>query len=173
MRGYTDIVRSTSACVHFVETLDVESRELENPDHFDEGLRSLRKILDESHVRCAYVDCEKLVPNPRETCNAVGRAMRGEHGPYAPEDWFRLLDDMISLSVELPGLVIVLDHADQLLAVDRSQIFGLIEAFLIQFHHWLSKKKPCHLCLQMSPHPLVRDTFGDFRAENEEVIDQR
>jgi hypothetical protein len=160
MRGYTDICRSTSACVHFVETQDVTARELDNPEEFDQGLRSIRRELDAAGIRCAYIDCSALASNPTATCNAVGAAVGGEHAPYSSGDWVRLLDDMISLSVELPGLVIVLDHADELLAADRSQIFDLIEAFLIQFHHWFARKKPCHLCFQISRHSLVGEVFG-------------
>ncbi|MDR6539789.1 hypothetical protein [Variovorax soli] len=162
MRGYTDVTRSTSACVHFVEGREVEAREIEASDEFDEGLRSIRRSLDEARIRCAYVDCRLLASNPKGTCNAVGTAMQGTHRPYKADDWVRLLDDMITLSATLPGLVIVLDHADQLFALDRSQIFDLTEAFLIQFHHWFEKKKPCHLCFQMSSHPLVGDIFRDL-----------
>lgn len=148
MRGYSDIARSTSACVHFVEAREV-----------DEELRELKSELDAARVPCAYVDCRRL-RNPEDACDAVAVAIGAEHAPYGEEHWIRLLDDMISLSVKLPGLVIVLDHAEFLFAIDRSKVFALTEAFLIQFHHWLGKKKPCHLCFQMSPHPLVADVFG-------------
>lgn len=149
MRGYSDIVRSTSACVHFVEACEV-----------DEELLEVKSELDAACIPCAYVDCRQLVENPAGTCDAVAVAIGAEHAPYGEEHWIRLLDDMISLSVRLPGLVIVLDHAEQLFAVDRSKVFDLTESFLIQFHHWLEQNKPCHLCLQMSPHQLIGDVFG-------------
>ena len=82
----------------------------------------------------------------------------------------RLLDDMISLSAKLPGLIIVLDHADQLFDVARSKVFDLTETFLIQFHHWLSKRKPCHLCFQMSPHPLIAEVLGPGRGETTSMV---
>lgn len=150
MRGYSDIVRSTSACVHFVEAREV-----------DEELRDLKSQLDAASIRCAYVDCSKLVAEPEGTCDAVAEAVGAEHVPYGEAGhWVKLFDDLISLSVEISGLVIVMDHADKLFNVNRSQLFELIEAFLIQFHHWLGKKKPCHLCFQMSPHPLINEVFG-------------
>jgi hypothetical protein len=149
MRGYSDIVRSTSACVHFVEAREV-----------DQELVETKGELDAAGIRCAYVDCRRLIANPDGTCDAVAVAVGADHAPYGEEHWIRLLDDMISLSVKLPGLVIVLDHADQLFNADRSKIFDLTESFLIQFHHWLGKKKPCHLCFQMSPHPLVGEAFA-------------
>jgi len=149
MRGYSDIVRSTSACVHFVEAREV-----------DEELIELKSELDVAHIPCAYVDCRQLIANPEDTCDAVAVAVGAEHAPYGEEHWIRLLDDMISLSVKLPGLVIVLDHADQLFDANRSKVFDLSESFLIQFHHWLGKKKPCHLCFQMSSHRLVGEVFG-------------
>ena len=37
----------------------------------------------------------------------------------------------------------------------------LMEAFLVQIHHWLEQKVRGHLCFQMSPHPLVAKLFGD------------
>lgn len=149
MRGYSDIVRSTSACVHFVESREV-----------DEELIEFKSELDAARISCAYVDCRQLIANPEGTCGAVAAAIGAEHAPYGEEHWVRLLDDMISLSVKLPGLVVVLNHADELFDVDRSKVFDLLESFLIQFHHWLGKKKPCHLCFQMSPHPLVAEVFG-------------
>lgn len=148
MRGYSDIARSTSACVHFVEAREV-----------DEELIELKSELDAAHIPCAYVDCRQLISNPEDTCDVIAVAIGAEHAPYGEEYWIRLLDDMISLSVKLPGLVIVLDHADQLFEANRSKVFDLSEAFLIQFHHWLEKRKPCHLCFQMSPHPLVGKVF--------------
>lgn len=149
MRGYSDIVRSTSACVHFVEAHEV-----------DEELIEFKSELDAARISCAYVDCRQLIANSEGICDAVAVAIGAEHAPYGEEHWIRLFDDMITLSVKLHGLVVVLNHADELFDVDRSKIFDLLESFLIQFHHWLGKKKPCHLCFQMSPHPLVAEVFG-------------
>ena len=159
MRGYSDIARSTTACVHFVEAHEI-----------DEELREFMRELDEARIHCAYIDCRKLVADPDGTCAAVAIAVGVEHAPYGEEHWIRLLDDMISLSVNLPGLVIVLDHADQLFDVARSKVFDLTESFLIQFHHWLKKKKPCHLCFQMSPHSLVAEVFGPGKGETTPVV---
>lgn len=150
MRGYSDIARSTSACVHFVEAREV-----------DEDLNGVKRELDAARIRCAYVDGRKLLADPESTCDAVAAAVGAEHVPYGETGHrVKLFDDMITLSVELQGLVIVVDHADQLFNVDRSQIFDLTESFLIQFHHWLGKKTPCHLCFQMSPHPLIGQVFA-------------
>jgi hypothetical protein len=156
VRGYVDIVRSTTACIHFVEAHEV--------DRDQEEIRELRVELYAARIRYVYVDCRTLIVDSERTCDAVSLAMGGEHVPYGEKgSWVELLDDMISLSVELPGLVIVIDHADQIFNVDRSQIFSLTESFLIQFHHWLKKSKPCHLCFQMSPHPLVEEVFGRWK----------
>lgn len=150
MRGYNDIVRSTSVCVHFVEAYEV-----------DDELTELRRELDTARIRCAYVDARTLIASPECTCDSIAAAIGAAHVPYGERGhWVKLLDDMITLSCELRGLVIVLDHADELFAIDRSQIFSLSESFLIQFHHWLRKDKPCHLCFQMSPHPLVGQVFA-------------
>jgi hypothetical protein len=55
--------------------------------------------------------------------------------------------------------VIVVDRADILLRERPDDFFNLIEAFLVQFHHWYDQKKPCHLCLQMEENQSVRGLF--------------
>jgi len=115
MRRYWDLVRSTTSAVHFIEASRV-----------DEGLFDLKTELDGAGVRCAYVDCRPLAPDPISTCDAVAVAIDAEHAPYGEEHWIRLLDDMISLLTSLPGLVIVMDHADKLFEVDRTTAFDLI-----------------------------------------------
>ena len=74
--------------------------------------------------------------------------------------WVPFLDDLISLSFRLNGLVIVVDNADVLMETARGDVFDLIEAFLIQFHHWFEKKKPCHLCFQMERNELIGRIFS-------------
>lgn len=149
MRGYSDIARSTSACIHFVEAAQV-----------NEELIDLKGELSKTNIRWAYIDAADLLIDPERICDLVAAAIQAEHAPYdEPGQWVRFLDDMITLSSELPGLVIVVDHANQLFNRDRGKIFELIEAFLIQFHHWLKKAKPCHLCFQMSDHALVSEVF--------------
>jgi hypothetical protein len=56
-----------------------------------------------------------------------------------------LLDDLITLSEHEKGIVLFVDSADAFLAANSRGMFRLIEAFLIQVHHWMEKKKPCHL----------------------------
>jgi len=55
--------------------------------------------------------------------------------------------------------VIIVDRADILLHERPDDMFDLIEAFLIQFHHWYDQKKPCHLCFQMEENQSVRGLF--------------
>ena len=86
-----------------------------------------------------------------------------DHPPYHEENELNLarwLDDLISLAYSTTGVVIVLDNADQVCAKHRRHMTQLMEAFLVQVHHWLEQKVPCHLCFQMSPHPLVAKLFG-------------
>lgn len=149
MRGYNDTVRSTTCAVHFVEAIKV-----------DEEVLDLKAEMDNVGMRCAYIDCRPLAMNAVGTCDAVAVAIGALHAPYGEEHWIRLLDDMSSLSASLPGLVIVMDHAEKLFEADCSKVFDLMESFLIQLHHWLGKKKPCHLCFQMSPHPLIEKAFN-------------
>ncbi len=59
------------------------------------------------------------------------------------------LDDLIDLSKSTEGLVIFVDGCDVFLEKDEKLFFDLIEAFMVQLHHWLKAEKPCHLCFQM------------------------
>jgi len=69
------------------------------------------------------------------------------------------LDDLITLSEQEKGIVLFIDSADMFLAQNSRGMFSLIEAFLIPVHHWMEKKKPCHLCFQMEPNDSLRAQF--------------
>jgi hypothetical protein len=88
--------------------------------------------------------------------------LKTDHPPYHADELslVRWLDDLGSLAYRTPGVVIVLDDADQAFVEHRRHMTQLVEAFLVQVHHWLEQKVPCHLCFQMSPHPLVARLFG-------------
>jgi len=151
MRGYWDIGKSTSHCVTFVETEEV-----------DDDLVELVANVRQRGFRIAYVDCERFRERPWEIGSEVGFQLKMAHPPYHEKNELNLvrwLDDLISLAYSTQGVVIVLDNADRVFEKHRRHMTQLIEAFLIQFDHWLDKKVPCHLCLQMSPHPLVARLF--------------
>jgi hypothetical protein len=56
-------------------------------------------------------------------------------------------------------MVLFVDSADVFLAENTRGMFRLIESFLIQVHHWIEKKKPCHLCFQMEPNDSLKAQF--------------
>ena len=153
MRGYSDIDRSTSHCVTFVESFEID----------DELPERVSKIRDRGY-RIGYVNCAEYVSRPWEIASAIGFALQADYPPYHEIDQelnlVRWLDDMTSLAYKTPGVVVVLDNADQVFFVHRRHITQLLEAYLVQFHHWLEQKIPCHFCLQMSPHPSVAQLFG-------------
>ena len=152
MRGYNDISRSTSACVHFV---DAEEVELEDSDCFEEARHAGCQIV--------YVDCLRFLHEPWLIPSEIGNHAKTDHPPYhegSNANLVRWLDDLISLAHSTPGLVMVLDNAGELFSVHRKFATDLIEAFLIQFHHWLERGKPCHLCFQMSPSPVLRNVMA-------------
>jgi hypothetical protein len=156
MRGYSDIDRSTSHCISFVEAEEV-----------DEGLSELVGRVRESGFRIAYIDCSMFKDRPWEILSEIGFQLKTEHPPYHADKLklVRWMDDLIGLVYCTPGILIVLDNADQVFAEHRRAMTELMEAFLVQVHHWLEQRVPCHLCFQMSPHPSVAKLFG--RPSNE------
>ena len=151
MRGYQDIDRSTSHCVAFVEA-----------DEVDEELGELVGCVRQKGFRIAYVDCSRFIGRPWEILSEIGSQLKTDHPPYHADELklVRWLDDLSSLAYRTSGVVIVLDNADQAFVEHRRPMTELMEAFLIQVHHWLERKVPCHLCFQMSPHPLVAKLFN-------------
>jgi hypothetical protein len=94
---------------------------------------------------------------------AIGVALGTDHPPYHEGEQANLarwLDDLIGLAHRSSGVTIVLDNAATLFSSHRRSMTELIEAFLVQVHHWLDRKIPCHLFFQMSPNPLVRQLFA-------------
>jgi hypothetical protein len=98
--------------------------------------------------------------------NTVARELNLQHAPYQPrtspyqpEVWVPFLDDLITLSKHEKGIVLFVDSADAFLAENSRGMFRLIEAYLIQVHHWMEKKKPCHLCFQMERDDSLRAQF--------------
>jgi len=152
MRGYWGIDRSTSHCVAFVDADEVESE-----------LAELVQQIRQRGLRIAYVDCASYLDRPLEILSAIGFALGTSHPPYhSPNEpnFVRWLDDVGGLAFSTSGVVIVLDNAYLLMERHRKFLTDLIEAFLIQFHHWLERKVPCHLCLQMSACPLGASLFA-------------
>ncbi len=151
MSSYAYLRRATSNCVQFIE--DDESEVL-TPEFADD----LRKM----GIVCAYVDYLEARGGELELFNTIANRLRLDNAPYVQGPvWpgVPFLDDLGGKSEDSPGVAIVVDNADSLLSDNRSAMFRLIEAFLIQFHNWLEKGKPCHLCLQMRKDPLVRRFF--------------
>ena len=155
MRGYSDLDRSTSHCVTFIDEGDFDSDD-------QELVRRVRTL----GYRIAYIDCDEYTNKYWEIPTAIGRQVGTDHPPYhegTEANLARWLDDLITLAYSTPGLVVVLDNAHLLWSTHRKFMSELMEAYLVQFHHWLEQKVPCHLCFQMVPSPLVRKWFGQER----------
>ena len=58
-------------------------------------------------------------------------------------------------------MVLIIDNSDVFLKEKPRDLFDLIETFLLQFHHWFEKRKPCHLCFQMEKNEIIRLTFAE------------
>lgn len=154
MRAYGDIVRSTSACIHFVEE-----------HQCTDDLIEIRRELEAREIDVFYFDCKFIDEKQNKLCELLADTLQLEHAPYFEENWIKLLDDLISLSRKKNGLVIVLDNASIIFSKNRTEFFDLIESFLIQFHHWLHANKPCHLCFQMIDDRRILEIFGSNRMQ--------
>lgn len=137
MRRYEFLDKSTMRCIHFVK-------------------RSTSNALLEEQVEAAkragvVFTYWNYLEGGRESSNIadpLGVAVGLEHAPYG-RPWLQFLDDLITLAYRYNGLVIVVDRADVLIAEKSDEMFNLIEAFQVQFHHWFDQEKPCHLCFQV------------------------
>jgi len=150
MRGYFDIVRSTTACVHFVFETKLD----------DEFLSEIKEQLKKDSVLVAYVDARDLLGGVSQFCRVVGAAIGAHRAIKCMEESYVLLfDEMVSLSNSLPGLVLIVDRAWEVFDADQITAFGFVEGFLSQLHHWLGRGRPCHLCFQMTPNEDVKKYF--------------
>jgi hypothetical protein len=148
VRAYEFLDQPLTRCIHFVRTQE-----------FDGSQEQVVEAAVRKGVKCVYWDYVDGGSASATIADPLGRALELAHVPYGRLPWIEFLDDLITLSFRYPGLVIVVDHADILLRERPEDMFDLIEAFLIQFHHWYEKKKPCHLCFQMEQNDSVRRVF--------------
>lgn len=146
----------SSGCVHFMYA-----------DFFGGETHAVIADLRSTGIRCVYADYRDVAPGDLHLVNAVAQELNLQHAPYAPatsplevQVWVPFLDDLITLSDHEKGVVLFVDSADALLAENSRGMFRLIESFLIQVHHWMEKKKPCHLCFQMEPNDSLREQFA-------------
>lgn len=154
--GYGRLKMSSSGCVHFMFA-----------DFFEGDVRTAIDELRRAGIKCAYVDCRKIANGDLNIANAIACELNLQNAPYAPhlsafqpEVWVPFLDDLGSLSEVEKGIVLFVDSAPKLLSGNGKGVFRLIEAFLIQVHHWLDKRKPCHLCFQMESDNSLKGYFG-------------
>jgi hypothetical protein len=154
MSGYVGLNRPSSACIHFIRGQTSEA-----------DLRELQSELQKRGIIYAYVEYSK--DSEISFADQIASRLSLDHQPYGqrrgtgfPLPWVPFLDDLITLSRRQNGLVIIVDNADNLFRDNQDDAFDLIEAFLIQFHHWFEKKKPCHLCFQIVNSPMVEKVFA-------------
>ncbi len=148
MFGYSAINLPMTRCVHFVKNREIDGSEWHLVDAgVKEGVKFVYwNYLDGGSGSVTIAD-------------PLARALELTHTPYGRAPWIEFLDDLITLAYRHGGLVIIVDRADVLLRERPDDLFNLIEAFLVQFHHWYDHEKPCHLCFQMEENPSVRQLF--------------
>lgn len=136
-------------------------------DFFSGDAQATVVDLKSAGVRCVYMDYRNIEYGDLHIANTVARELNLQHAPYPPpasphqpKVWLPFLDDLITLSEHEKGMVLFVDGADVFLAQNSRGMFRLIEAFLTQVHHWMEKKKPCHLCFLMEPDDSLRAQFA-------------
>jgi hypothetical protein len=148
MIGYEALNLPLTRCVHFVKNREIDGSE-----------ERVIEAATQEGVKCIYWNYLDGGSGSTTIADPLGRALELKHAPYGRVPWIEFLDDLITLAYRYSGLVIIVDRADILLRERPDDMFDLIEAFLIQFHHWYDQKKPCHLCLQMEENHSVRRLF--------------
>ena len=153
--SYGRLKLSSSGCVHFMYA-----------DFFSGEAQAVIGDLRSAGIRCVYTNYRNTEQDDLHIANAIARELNLQHvpypprtSPYQPEVWVPFLDDLITLSKQEKGIVVFIDSADMFLAENSKGMFRLIEAFLIQVHHWMEEKKPCHLCFQMEPNDSLGAQF--------------
>jgi hypothetical protein len=144
MRGYSGIDAPLSACLHFVRNLEV-----------DDSTADIFATAKRQDIAILYVDYRQLTQAGHSIFDEIAERLQFEHRPYACGDRVRFVDDLITLAYRMPGLVIVVDYGSDFLSREPEDFFDLIEVFMVQFHHWLDLKKPCHLCFQMEQNEMI------------------
>jgi hypothetical protein len=139
MQGYGRINLSTSGCLHFVDDTEVE-------EFLEESLAKLKT----SEMRIVYINYKEIFREKKTLIDELGVRASLLNAPYKHNQWASFIDDLITASQMLKGLVIIINSADLLFRENRREATDIIEAFLVPLHHWLVKAKPYHLCFQMS-----------------------
>lgn len=148
MRGYSGINLSSSCCVRFVRNSEI-----------DESFESTFDKLRSDGIDVVYIDYFAVHRNSGGIVGAISEILKLPHGPHSDDSLWSFLDDLITCSSNLCGLVIVVDTADRFLEQESASFFDLIEAFLVQVHHWQSKTKPCYLCFQLEENLALKNHF--------------
>jgi hypothetical protein len=150
---YSRIGMPVSACVSFVRNTEIDGDEL----------RAIAGDAKAKGIACAYLDYLQTRGGSEHIGDHIARVLELYHPPYggAHNPWVPFLDDLIALSTEVNGMVLIIDNSDVFLKEKPRDLFDLIESFLLQFHHWFEKRKPCHLCLQMEKNEIIRLTFAE------------
>src|SRR5215471_10123272 len=104
VRAYEFLDLPLTRCVHFVVTRE-----------FDGSQEQVVEAAIRKDVKCVYWDYLDGGSTSATIADPLGRALELAHAPYGRLPWIEFLDDLITLSVRYPGLVIVVDHADILL----------------------------------------------------------
>lgn len=112
MRGYSGIHLSSSCCVRFVRNSDI-----------DESFESTFDEMRSDAVDILYIDYLNVHQSIGGILGAISELLKLPHGPHSNDSLWSFLDDLITCSSNLNGLVIVVDAADRFLEQESRSFF--------------------------------------------------
>jgi hypothetical protein len=148
MKGFGGLDRALSSSVHFVSA-----------DEIPGNLEIIITNLYDIGLRIGYVDYRKA-QNSFEIVSVLANEIGLQHLPFNRRFFLlQFLDDMMGLSEQAAGVLILIDHANDWFLRSPREAFDFIETFLTQADSWLERKKPCHLLLQIEADDRVAVAF--------------
>jgi hypothetical protein len=131
MSGYAYLDRSSTRSVHFeFRNFDAEDQKSLDEYALDGGTVC---ILD-------YPDSDQ-----EEFFLQISRCLKFDEGETNTTSVVELSDSLTTLSETSAALAIVVRGAGKGFSNLDFRLFKLVDAHLIQLHHWLDQEKPCNL----------------------------
>lgn len=120
--------------------------------------------LTDHEIAFAYVDGPAF--EAKDVLGYLGNRLHLENPPYDPrpvtgtDGWWRFEDDLLTLSQQVQGLIIIVDNAASLFADRTSWVFDLIEVFVASMPHWARQGRLAHLFFVMQRNDRLKAVYS-------------